>query len=197
MGAREAAGENGEEVTAVLRSAGHEAAKDDSMATDPARRRRLQVWTIVYALNLVVPAFLGWEMTERGGRIGMAVAVIAGWTAGTFICHQSHRLGVVLVRGGARVAASQFVPVLQLGAGIVGILCWNEIAGHGSFADGGLRAELSGFALTLFVGSILFLAAMLFGGGFRLLFGSPEIEGDAAVDYAEPFAETGTVRPDR
>jgi len=181
----------------VLALARHEAAKDDLMATDPARRRRLQVWTIVYALNLVVPAFLGWEMTERGGRIGMAAAVMAGWTAGTFICHQSHRLGVVLVRGGAWVAASQFVPVLQLGAGIVGILCWNAIAGHGSFADGGLRAELSGFALTLFVGSILFLTAMVFGGGFRPLFGPPEVEGDAAVDYVEPFAETGAVRLDR
>jgi hypothetical protein len=145
------------------------------------------MWTVVFALNLPVPLFFGWDMTHLGGRIGLAVAVVAGWAAGMFICYQTHQLGVVLVRGGAWVAASQFVPVLQLGAGIVGIVCLNRIAGHRAFAEGGLQAELSGFALTLFPGSIIFLAAMVFGDGFRLLFGPPEMEGQAAADYAEPF----------
>jgi len=164
------------------------------METDRVRRRRLLMWTVVFALNLAVPLPIGWDTTDGGGRIGLALAVVAGWAAGMFICYHSHRVGTVLVSGGTWVAISQFVPVLQFAAGIVGMVCLHQIAGHGSFAEGGPRAELSGFALTLFTGSILFLAAMVFGGGFRLLFGPPEMQGQSAVDYAEPFGTADTRR---
>jgi hypothetical protein len=167
------------------------------MTTVRERRRRLWIWTFVFALNLAIPLFLGLDMTDRGGRFGLGIAIVVGWAAGVFICYQSDRVGVVLVRGGAWVAASQFIPLLQVGAGIVGIVCLNQIAGHGAFAEGGLRAELSGFALTLFTGSILFLAAMVFGGGLRLIFGPQEVEGESAADYADVGSAPDTGHPCR
>jgi hypothetical protein len=122
---------------------------------------------------------------------------VVGWAAGLFVCYRSRRAAEVLVRGGTRVAISQAFPVLQVGAGILAMSCWNQVTGYASFTAGGLRAEVSGFGVTLITGSMLFLTAAVFGGGLRLLFVPQEVEGESAADYADLGGAPDTGRPCR
>src|SRR6476620_10245833 len=87
------------------------------------------LWSLVFAFNLVVPLQLAWPVTERGGRLGMAVAVSAVWSAGLAVCFRPGRLRSMLVTGGALVGLSQVAPALQFVTGIVALQTWAAIAG--------------------------------------------------------------------
>ena len=36
---------------------------------------RLEMWSIAFASNLIVPLLIGWMVTQEGGRIGMVAGI--------------------------------------------------------------------------------------------------------------------------
>jgi hypothetical protein len=138
--------------------------RSDSASNTIAARHILRpifvAWTIVFALNLVVPGLLGWSFTRDGGRIGMVVAVVLSLLVGGWVCAVARRIGLTLVVGGAFVAASQFVPLLQVVAGLIGV--WVGAA-LGQVNEERVFNEFSGFLVTMTTGSLLMGTALVAG----------------------------------
>jgi hypothetical protein len=112
-------------------------------------------WTVVLAANLIVPLPLGLEITEGGGRIGMALAILAWWTLGLIACGRHPDLARSLIVGGLVVGLSQLVPVLQVAAGFAALGTWR--------ADVRTFGGLDGFAVTALTGGELLAAAYACG----------------------------------
>jgi hypothetical protein len=124
----------------------------------------LLAWCAVFASNLFVPMLLGLRITEKGGRIGMASAVIVAFAVGCWICVRHRTIGVFFVIGGIAVGLSQMFPVLQVVAGLIGgVICQNaRLMG----ALGTETSEFAGFFLTLITGGILMTLSA--GSGFAI-----------------------------
>jgi hypothetical protein len=135
-------------------------------------------WSVAFAANLPIPAFLGWEYTAaNGGLIGMSLAVVALYTVGLRLCATGPDLRRVLVRGAARSAACQLFPVPQLVAGIIALFAFNQVWRP----EDGFGAEVRGLVVTVMTGVPLALFAFLLGGGWGLLRTAPATE--QAEDY--------------
>lgn len=122
-------------------------------------------WTIVFAANLVAPTMFARGMVGEGGRVGMGVAVALLWLAGDLAGVRSPRSRPVLLCGGLAVALTQFVPLLQFIAGLIGLRVGGLVLPipRGEF---GFPGELSGpaaFVVTLVTGALLLLASWLVG----------------------------------
>ncbi|HJZ93852.1 MAG TPA: hypothetical protein VKE40_23465 [Gemmataceae bacterium] len=164
-----------------------------SKSTGPDRRRTSLIWSGVFAANLVVPLFLGLQATSSGGATGMACAILVCWVAGLAFCVQGGRLGSVLIRGGRRVALCQFLLMPHIAAGFFALWFWTDMIDQPPLPKGGPWAEMGGFVVTLLTALPLVIAAILFGGGARLLSDPPGA--DESADYAEPSRdETPTPR---
>jgi hypothetical protein len=130
---------------------------------------RLGMWSIAFASNLVVPLFLGWMVTQQGGRIGMGAGIGLLWYLGYRVCGGSDACGRALVIGGILVAATQFCPILQIFTGVMSV----GFADHvwpGSFANMGIRTELSGLIATLSMGLMMMGVAAVIGTIGSLMF---------------------------
>ena len=79
-----------------------------------ARSVLLFAWAAVYVFNLAAPLLFGCMMTEKGGRIGMAIAVILCFGAGCWVCAKVQEVAVFLIVGGIPICLSQLFPVLQI-----------------------------------------------------------------------------------
>ena len=144
-------------------------------------------WTGIYGLNLFVPLLLGLFVTGDGsGWIGMLFAVALCWAVGVVGCTQFPRLYSVLIPGGILVAFTQFFPVLQIIAGAVAIGTYEDLGG-GNILQAGLPA-IGGFFVTLWTAFPLVLAAVVLGGGYRLLVSrsTPESGGESDSGSADP-----------
>ncbi len=130
-------------------------------------RSRRRIWTLVFALNLIVPLFFGWMMTADGGRFGMAAGIGLLWYLGDRACGWTDGWGRALVSGGFVVALSQLFPLLQIWAGIVGtgIATALERVTSGEPRVGGtLHTELGGLIATGVTGLCLMGVAAFCGG---------------------------------
>jgi hypothetical protein len=131
-------------------------------------------WTIVFALNLIVPLLLGWDMMRlTGGRDGLILATAMLWATGFWIGWRTRDGRFVLLTGGIFVALTQFYPILQVMAAIAGwcvargiIFSWfppgseiHEFA-HTRFP---LSPGLHGFTVTIITGGLLIVAAIVLG----------------------------------
>lgn len=144
---------------------------------------RAALWTGVFFVNLPVPMLLGLVVTSnKGGATGMFAAVTAVFSAGLVLCGCFPRLGQVLIRGAGAVALLQTVPLLQVGAGVLAIAAWEYAFG---WPDNSLATEATVFGMTLSTAMPLLLAALVFGGGHRLILGG----GAREVEVVETQAE--------
>lgn len=124
-------------------------------------------WLAVFALNLIVPGWLGWRFTEQGGRMGMLLGATLVLAIGCCVCVCARQIGFSLVVGGAAVALSQVLPLLQLLAGVASCAL-AEAAGlyfsvddtHPAAVVGG---ELGGFVITITTGASLIAAPLAAG----------------------------------
>lgn len=123
---------------------------------------RLGMWSIAFASNLIVPLLIGWTVTQEGGRIGMGAGIGLLWYLGYRVCVASDWCGRALVIGGILVAATQFCPILQIFTGIMSVGFANHVW-PGSFADMGIRTELSGLIATLSMGLMMMGVAAVIG----------------------------------
>ncbi|WP_422927184.1 hypothetical protein [Singulisphaera sp. PoT] len=74
-------------------------------------------WTVVYALNLIVPYDIGVAAMELKDTQSILACTVFLWILGIAACVGYPPLGRRLVRGGLIVAITQFVPILQIMAG--------------------------------------------------------------------------------
>ncbi len=129
----------------------------------------LIAWSCVYAVNLIGPVYWGSMVTRDGGRVGMLIGIIVVFVLGWRVCYVSRSTVLTVVYGGWIVAASQFLPILHLFAGGIGIAAAEPMSG----GDGNLNTVLGGFIATLVTGCILIALAAAFGviiQGIRFLF---------------------------
>ncbi len=78
-------------------------------------------WPLVFVLNMIVPVLLGWGMTRDQGRLGMFAASAVLLSMGWWLCVAKNSLARRMIVGGLLTALSQFIPVLQFGAGLVSV----------------------------------------------------------------------------
>lgn len=142
---------------------------DASAAQDGRIARQIDkfaviAWPIVFGLNMIVPAMLGWNMTREQGRMGMFAASGVLLALGWWVCLVKNALARRLIVGSLLTALSQFVPVLQIGAGVAAVALASqlELADIG-FANAENVTELGGFVITFVVGGILIACAGIAG----------------------------------
>jgi hypothetical protein len=128
-------------------------------------------WLVVCALNMIVPGWLGWQLTEHGGRMGMLLAVLIIFAIGCCVCASARQIGFSLVVGGAAVALSQVLPVLQSLAGVASCAFAEAVGLYFGGDDTHLPAivggELGGCVITLMTGGSLITAALVAGLALR------------------------------
>lgn len=143
----------------------YRAPQADAAALSPAPALSLEwptliAWPFVFGLNLIVPLIFAWDVTQEHGQWGMAVAVFAmlvsGWALGCFRPVWLRRV----VMGGIFVAGTQFIPILQVVAGMVALLV----------VSGPISNEFMGCVVTLLVGGQLLAVAAGVGLVLSLLF---------------------------
>ncbi len=122
--------------------------------------RKLQlVWTLVFALNLIVPLIFGWGIGDESAKAGLILAVGIYWLAGIFVCQKWRRMGQSLVAGGFLVAVTQLLPIAQICSGLAAREIWFKL----SPSDQGLNTMLGGFFMTWVTGGLLIGLALLIG----------------------------------
>jgi hypothetical protein len=136
---------------------------------------RRGTWTPVFALNLMVPLFFGWMVTQEGGRIGMGAGIALLWYLGYCLFGLSEACGRALVIGGVLVAVVQFCPILHILAGLASVGLADALW-HGSFADMRINTEIGGFIATLVMGLLMMGVAAVIGAIGSLMFpGQPRV----------------------
>lgn len=122
---------------------------------------------------MIVPMMFGLSILRDTGRTGLAVAACAFLIGGCLVCYVSNAWGRRLVFGTLLLAFTQFLPILQIMAGLFAI----EIVGKLNMNfDAGLQdmpqatSELAGFLLTVFTGLPLATIAVVLGSLFCFFF---------------------------
>jgi hypothetical protein len=129
-------------------------------------------WVIVFLLNLVTPLLFGWSRTESSGRIGMLIAAFLLLALGYGACGTARGIARPLVAGGILVAISQFFPLIQIIAGLIGMgigSAAGQVDGRGDIGPGFVRTETGGFLVTLVTGGLLMTAALVAGAFLRII----------------------------
>jgi hypothetical protein len=176
-------------------------AAPEAVATAGAQEGRAErpwtiLWTAVFVVNLFVPLLFGWGLTSQGGRIGMTLAAAVLLGVGFLVGGRSRELRHNLTAGGILVALSQFVPFLQVLAGLAGMAVVERLLGlhigPGS-EDGTISppSEVASFLFTLITGGLLIAAAVVIGLVARMVTGMLGWRRVASVENAA--AERGII----
>jgi hypothetical protein len=128
-------------------------------------------WTVVLLCNSVVPLLIGWTEVQQGlGQIGIVLGMFFGLLLGYLASIYTPLLVMYAIRGGMLVAFSQFFPVLQLLAGMLGIEFMRKTGIiPGKNLDIGNLGLVDAFLVTMATGSILVGISCLFGLLLRLV----------------------------
>jgi hypothetical protein len=128
----------------------------DPFCTPFERIRRhvwLEVWTLVFAVNLFMPLLFGWSVTSHGGRIGMFLAITFLWLLGVAVCRRAGMLRTALVVGAAIFSASQVLPLIQVFSGELALTFWFKSDPtdllNALWMNDGAFSETGGFIVTL------------------------------------------------
>lgn len=142
----------------------------------PVSRLRPQgwmiAWTVVYGANLIVPLMFALGTVQGSGTLGMVLAMFVMWLVSLMICARARPVRSWLMAGGIAVAISQFMPILQIMAGMMGVgLASLLVRGPAEAGDDdlvrGLGAVGTSFPLgllaTLLTGAALMVASLAIG----------------------------------
>lgn len=110
-------------------------------------------WALAVVANLPVPLLFGFAVVAHGGLFGMLAGIVAFWLVGAAVVACVPRLRAVLVYGGAVLALTQVLPVLQIVAGVVAVELFDTTPEP--------MSELTGFLVTLVTGGQLALVVLL------------------------------------
>ena len=130
-----------------------------------AALHRVGWWILVFPINLPLGLLLGSSMTDRGASIGMVLAVFGFGLLGGFLCTRPGRIAPALLVGGAVVSASQFVWVLHVIAGSIGMGVGYVagVASRNEYGPGEAQGVLGGLLVTAVTGALLMGVAIGLG----------------------------------
>ena len=120
-------------------------------------------WTLVFGANLVLPLIWGYGSTSGLGRVGMGIGIAVVFAIGCRVSLRSRAAILPVIRGGGIVAASQFVPILHLVAGLVGVRAAHFLGTTTRGERFGVDTALGGLVATLVTGIILLAVADIIG----------------------------------
>jgi hypothetical protein len=123
-------------------------------------------WICVYAVNLIVPVWMGSAMTHDGGKVGMLIGIIVVFALGCRVCFVSRRAVLTVVYGGWIIALTQFAPILHIFAGVIGVraaLALSQETSPDTYGSPNVNTTLGGLIATVITGSILITAAVVLG----------------------------------
>ncbi|WP_165246416.1 hypothetical protein [Paludisphaera soli] len=129
----------------------------------PAGTPPVRAWTLVMVANLPVPLTLGMIVTDAGGRLGMACGVALIYWLGLHACRVARQTMVAVVRGGSVVAAFQILPVLQMAAGMAGVILASVVGSARFHVFPHVDAIVDGFLATVATGAILIAVSAALG----------------------------------
>lgn len=139
----------------------------DEPGGKPDGKPPVRDWIVVCAVNLIVPVFLGWGITDDRGRIGMALGIVVVLALGYRACFSSPEVVRTIAYGGWLVAFTQCIPFVQFIAGFVGVGVAQEL---GLASEGGIglvSTIMGGFVATLITGGLLIALAVVIGMACR------------------------------
>ncbi|MEO1617339.1 MAG: hypothetical protein AAFV88_15925 [Planctomycetota bacterium] len=125
-------------------------------------------WTVVVALNCIMPFLFATSTVNRSGFLGIGLGILTFVIAGAWVGTLGPNLRKGMVSGGLIVALTQFMPIAQLLAGICAIEVIRFL---------GLEAEVTGapfpimgpvgaYLCTILTGGALIVLTSIFGGIF-------------------------------
>jgi hypothetical protein len=123
-------------------------------------------WPIALGLNLPIPLMFGAAMTGHAGRWGMFLGILVMLGLGYLFCYCLPDLSRRFVWVSGLMAVTQFLPLLQIIAGMIAITIANRLPFLSlNFPDDDgtpeqIQNELSGFAITVMVGLLLSLGVV-------------------------------------
>ena len=167
----------------------------DAPVGEPVQDRGRIIWLVAFGLNLIVPGVLGSGIVSKEGWPGIVAAVLAQAVVGYVLLGRYPRLMGPALKGGFTVALTQFLPVLQFGAGMLAValtrnLVPREIDGVMFNGDIGIKG---GFLATLFCGFELLAMSLVVGWFLDLLFGSRRKSLANVPDFGIKSHEAGLV----
>lgn len=164
---------------------------------------RIALWAIVLGINLPVPTFFGVIILREmnGGLIGMGFGILLVWAIGLPVCAYGKWAFDALFTGGIFLALTQFIPLVQIAAGVMaGVVL--ELATGDSLTTVAkhdrIFLEVRGLALTLLTAQPLVGFAFLGGLIFNWLFRDPVVPPVDMEIHADPADEppaTSEVEP--
>lgn len=119
-------------------------------------------YTIVFLANLPVPAFAGVTCTDYLGRVGMFLGFTVAYITGLLVCRHNEEFEKRITVGGAFVACSQLIPVIQLLTGVIAIALWNLVQKRGP-GDEPVQGFTAGFFVTMAGGATMFGVSQIVG----------------------------------
>ena len=153
-------------------SPGGETSKPAHANEDLRETRRIKLaWVGVFLLNMCVPVWLGWQLTEGAGNLGMFEGTCVLFVSGYVLCASARSMAKALVVGGVAIGLSQVFPALQMMAGIAGFF-FAQLIGLDGSADEipRLTNDAATFVTTIITGGLLMAAAFVAGLAIRALF---------------------------
>ncbi len=143
-------------------------------------------WVVVYLANLVVPLWLGWEITSSGGQHGMVAATALMLLLTLLVVPRWSELRMTLVAGSTLTAISQAVPLVQI---VVGILSLQAVHYLGFVQEGGYQLTEPGGFLAAILTACMMLAAAFKCGVFIRAVGRAKSWVSRCHDWPGPPAD--------
>jgi hypothetical protein len=143
-----------------------EAQPETTSRAPPSHSRELQWgWFVVLLANLPVPLFFGFLVTSMAGAFGMIAGLVVVWLIGHGFVARVSAVREPLMVGGAFVALSQLIPLVQF---VAGALALHAITGRDLVralaVDGCVAAMFAdGFAVTMLTAAFLTVVALAVG----------------------------------
>ncbi len=162
---------------------------------------RIALWAIVLGINLPICFGFGLELvgSHDGGLIGMGFGILLVWAIGLPVCGYGKWAFDALFTGGIFLALTQFIPLVQIAAGVFAIKVWEGLTGDSVRTNQNLIfLEVRGLALTLLTAQPLVGFAFLGGLIFNWLFRDPVVPPVDMEIHADPADEppaTSEVEP--
>lgn len=147
----------------------------DLAAKDKQPFNLMVAWPVVLVVNLLIPLLFASEILQPQGMVGVILALLSFLLGGWWLCLRWRPIAKRLMAGAAVVALSQFMPILQLIAGVLAIevgLLFGIVNQMGNNPIGPeVDSILGGWLVTTITGCLLALVALLIGSIIFLFVG--------------------------
>lgn len=151
--------------------------EDDDPIPDDECSDRIQAWVLVFFLNLPVPLLLASEVCNSLHSIGgLIIGIVVCGVVTFYLVHKYRLIGISLCYGGACLALLQFLPILQIAAGLIAMESWRQMSGvrASNLGDDPATQFLGAIAVTIQTGQLLLMAALIAGSILQLIFRTSE-----------------------